>query len=115
MQRKMLVERERTLLGPGARHRDRRPRLVIGVLAIRHDDIEPVDRAPQHHNNEALRRCGTCRPTRRCECDRRAGSGKAEEIASPQFAHLGTYRRMKSGPPSSSAARCASGASAMMV
>src|SRR6185437_11283182 len=107
MQAEMPVERQRTILAARLRDRDRRAEVVISLVAIRHDDIEPVDRAAQHHDDEpaslALRGRG---PGRGRECH----GGKGEEIAT---VHGLTYSRMKSGLPSTSAARSGGGDSSM--
>ena len=89
MQRKMLIEREGAALGPGTRHRDCRPGLVVGLFAIGYDDIEPVNGAAQHHDDKPLW-CRRRRPARRRQDESGAGGGEAEKVASVEVAHRHT-------------------------
>src|SRR3984957_1219215 len=120
VQREMIVEGERAVVGARLLDRDRRARIVISLLAVGYDDVEPVDGAAQHDDDETLRRfIGARRPDRteqgRCSRSQRHAAGHSKKIAPVHIVTYPLYLRIKSGPPRISAARSAAGAAAKVA
>src|SRR6516225_9116595 len=80
VQTKTAVERQGALVRARTPDRDRRTHLVVGALAVRHDDIETVDGTAQHNDDEPPRPV-LRRPARKVEREQRRSGRQSKKLA----------------------------------